>query len=353
MIFDIRKDTILFVFKRCEYNDNKILISEDLSFLSTTSFITITQSFKFIAKNKLNENDFDMNSSKDIKKRSISIFKAFKKKMIQKFDFLDIAEIDVLIYYYLIRNKENRLFSLTMNKIYNIFIEPFETLSPMKRDNRISINDLCLCNFRIKYKKCYKSYIFKNSQINNIKILISQKVLNKLSIDYYNYINIFDKSQTNILSSHRFYDYKLKFIERTDKNALFKNRIYSISKHKLEQIKKYLNKYLKKEFIVSSYVFFASLILFVEKSNKELRFCVDYKKLNVIIKKNRYFISLINEILIRIQDYKYFIRLNIIAIFNKLRMHSNNEDFIIFVISLEVYKYRVLSFELINESVIY
>ena len=55
----------------------------------------------------------------------------------------------------------------------------------------------------------------------------------------------------------------------------------------------------------------------------------------------------------KIQDCKYLTRLNIIIIFNKLRMHSNNENFIIFVISLETYKYQVLSFELINESTIY
>ena len=41
-------------------------------------------------------------------------------------------------------------------------------------------------------------------------------------------------------------------------------------------------------------------MLFIKKSNKELRFCVNYRKLNVIIKRNRYFISLIDEILIRI-----------------------------------------------------
>ena len=207
----------------------------------------------------------------------------------------------------MIRSKENKLFSLTINKIYDTFIETFEILSSIKRDNRILINDSCSYNFKIKYKKCYKSYIFKNSQINNIKILISQKMLSKFSIDYHNYVNVFDKSQTNILFSHRFYDHKLEFVEEADKNILFKSRIYSILRHKFEQIKKYLNKYLKKEFIVSSYISFALLVFFAEKSNKELRFCVDYKKLNVIIKRNRYFISLINEILIRIQNCKYFI----------------------------------------------
>ena len=220
--------------------------------------------------------------------------------MIQKSNLLNIIEIDASIYYHLIRNKENKLFSLTMNKIYDTFIESFKILSSIKRDNRISINDLCLYNFEIKYKKYCEFYIFKYSQINNIKILISQKMLNKLLIDYYNYINVFDKSQTNILSSHRFYNHKLKFIEKTDKNTLFKHRIYSILEHKFEQVKKYLNEHLKKEFIVSSYALFALFVLFIEKLNEELRFCVDYRKLNVIIKRNRYFILLINEILIRI-----------------------------------------------------
>ena len=92
----------------------------------------------------------------------------------------------------------------------------------------------------------------------------------------------------------------MKFVEEADKNTLFKSRIYSISEHKFEQVKKYLNEHLKKGFIVSSYALFASFILFVEKSNEGLRFCVDYKKLNAIIKRNRYLISLIDEILVRI-----------------------------------------------------
>ena len=80
---------------------------------------------------------------------------------------------------------------------------------------------------------------------------------------------------------------------------------------------------------------------------------MNYKRLNVIIKRNRYFISLIDEVLTRIQDCKYLTRLNIITAFNKLRMHLNNEDFITFVIFLKTYKYRILPFELINDSIIY
>ena len=178
-------------------------------------------------------------------------------------------------------------------------------------------------------------------------------MLNKLFINYYNYANVFDKSQANILSSYRFYDYKLKFVKKANKNTLFKSRIYSILNYKFEQIKKYLNKHLKKEFILFNYALFASFILFIEKSNERLRFYVNCRKLNVIIKRNRYFISLIDEILIKIQDCKYLTRLNIIITFNKLRIYSNNENFIIFVTFFETYKYRMLLFELTNDSIIY
>ena len=178
-------------------------------------------------------------------------------------------------------------------------------------------------------------------------------MLNKLFMNYYNYANVFDRSQANILSLHRFYDHKLKFAEGANKNILFKNRIYSISNYKLEQIKKYLNEHLKKRFIIFNYASFASSVLFAEKSNNKLRFCVNYRKLNAITKRNRYSILLIDEILARIQGCKYLTRLNIITAFNKLRMHSDNKDFIIFVTSLGAYKYRVLSFELINDPVIY
>ena len=78
----MRKNKILFVSKQCKYDNNKILTSKDLSFLSITLFIIITRFFKSTIKNKSNENNFDVDSLKDIRKKSTSTFKTFKKKMI-------------------------------------------------------------------------------------------------------------------------------------------------------------------------------------------------------------------------------------------------------------------------------
>jgi len=123
--------------------------------------------------------------------------------------------------------------------------------------------------------------------------------------------------------------------------------------HKLLEIKKYLKKNLKKDFINSNSTFFAFLVLFVAKSNEEFRFCVDYRKLNALICRNRYSISLIKKTLTRVISYKYLIKLNIIVAFNKLRMHLNSENYITFVTSIRVYKYYVFLFDLINELASY
>ena len=120
--------------------------------------------------------------------------------------------------------------------------------------------------------------------------------------------------------------------------------------YKLQKIKKYLEKNLKKKFITLSKALFTSSILFVKKKDDSFRFCINYQKLNALIKKNRYSILLIDEVLAWIQDSKYLTCLNIIAAFNKLRMSSESENLTTFVTFFDIYKYRIMLFELINKS---
>ena len=79
----------------------------------------------------------------------------------------------------------------------------------------------------------------------------------------------------------------------------------------LTAVKKYLLKNLYKGFIVFSNVLFVSLILFVSKLNKGLCFCVNYQKLNSIIKKDQHLLFLINKTLACIVNTKIFTKLNI------------------------------------------
>jgi len=179
---------------------------------------------------------------------------------------------------------------------------------------------------------------------------ILKEVKAKLSLKYHDYLDVFDRAMTDQLFSHRLYDHK---IELTDERMSSRSCLYHMSDYKLQKMKNYLIEHLNKSFISFSSILYASLILFVEKKDDSLRFCVDYRKLNALIKRDRYSLLLIDETLTRIQDSKYLTRLNIIVVFNKLHMHSSSEDLTIFIISFDFYKYHVMSFELINDLTFY
>ncbi len=172
----------------------------------------------------------------------------------------------------------------------------------------------------------------------------------KLLFKYHDYLNIFNWTIINQLSFHYFYDHKIKLINKKTSSW---SKLYKMFDYKLQKIKKYLIKHLNKEFIFSSFVFYILLILFIEKKDDNLCFCINYRKLNALIKWNHYSLSLINETFIHIQESKYLTWLNIIIAFNKLHMHSSSENLTIFIIFFNSYKYHVMLFDLINEFTFY
>jgi len=172
----------------------------------------------------------------------------------------------------------------------------------------------------------------------------------KLLSEYHNYLDIFNRAMINQLSLHRFYNHKIELI---NEETFFQSRLYQMFDHKLQKIKKYLINHLNKKFIFFSFASYILLILFIEKKDDSLRFYVNYRKLNALIKRNRYSLSLIDETFIHIQESKYLTQLNIIVAFNKLRMHSDSEDLTIFIIFFNSYKYYVMLFKLINELTFY
>ena len=200
-------------------------------------------------------------------------------------------------------------------------------------DNQLTLNREC------RMKEISLSTVETVSQ--NI-----EELRQRVSLEYHDYLNVFDRSQTNKLSSHRFCDHKIKL---TSDFISSQSRVYRMSPFKLQKIKKYLNENLSKGFITFSKIFYFSSVLFALKINENLRFCVDYRKLNVIIKRNRYFLSLIEKMIGKIMSCKHLIRLNIIVVFNKLRMHFESEDMTTFITALKLYKYKILFFDLIND----
>ena len=184
--------------------------------------------------------------------------------------------------------------------------------------------------------------------LNNVEIIAVnlQNIKKKLFFEYYDYLDVFNRIHVNQLFSHRNNDHKIEFLSDVKPSQ---NRTYRIFLYKFEKIKKYFIENLFKDFITLNKTLYFSSMLFAMKVNENLRFCVNYRKFNVMTKRNRYFLFLIKEIIEKIIECKHFIKLNIIVVFNKLRMHPDSENYITFIITLNIYKYRVLSFDLINE----
>ncbi len=232
--------------------------------------------------------------------------------------------------------------------IQNIDVVSFQALVKWKKKNQTEIFAMFIEDIdrEIVYNTQCKLDVINIFSVNETTQNL-EDIKVKLSSKYQNFLDVFDRAQADKLSSHRLYDHK---IELTSDVTSSHCRAYWMSLYKLQKVKKYLNENLFKEFIISSKASYFSLVLFALKANKDLWFCIDYQKLNAIIKRNRYSLLLIDEIIDKIVDCKHLTWLDIISTFNKLRMHSDSENYTIFIIALEAYKSKMLSFKLINDS---
>jgi hypothetical protein len=136
---------------------------------------------------------------------------------------------------------------------------------------------------------------------------------------------------------------------RQNKSFSFES-IYNLSIIELKTLREYLDEHLKKRFITSSHSSTRVSILFVKKSSEDLRLCVDYKELNAITIKNRYFIFLIMQILICLMSILIFTKLDIRAIYYAIRIREEDEWKTVFQCYYEHFEYRVMLFKLINVS---
>ena len=351
VLLNMMKDRILFMPGRCNHEGNQASLDSELVFVSAKPspqpppvILKRSKPPPPTVEDDLDTTSSDSDLSGSIRRRT-PFLRDTKEQRLKDPEYLDICEISADAFFMNAKDGKNKLFSLTLNEV-----APRTQRPP--RTPRIARNGPCPCGSQSKYKKCCGSNS-KDVEISETVGLNQDEIKQRLPSEYHDYLDVFDRSKADELPPHRPYDHRLEFMDGADTAKLPKTRIYPMSGHKLEQVKKYLDEHLRKGFITPSKAPFASPVLFAEKPNEGLRFCVDYRRLNEIIKRNRYSIPLIDEILTRVQGCKYLTRLDIIAAFNKLRMHSESEDYMIFVTSLGIYKYRVLPFGLTNGSATY
>jgi transposase InsO family protein len=169
---------------------------------------------------------------------------------------------------------------------------------------------------------------------------------------YMDYAHVFSKKESDLLPLHRQYDHKIE-LENNDASALKYSPLYKMSVEELETVKEYLTDNLSKGFIEPSQAPFAAPVLFVKKPNGALRFCIDFRTLNALTRKDRYPLPLIDETLARLAKAKVFTKLDIRQAFHRICMDPASEEYTTFRTRYGAYKCKVMPFGLTNGPATY
>jgi hypothetical protein len=105
--------------------------------------------------------------------------------------------------------------------------------------------------------------------------------------------------------------------------------------------------------IVPSMSPYASPVLLVKKKDGSWRFCVDYRRLNAQIVKNKFPMPVIGEFLDEIVGVKFVTKLGLNAGFHQIRMHPADEHKTTFKTHHGHFQFRVMLFGLTNAPTIF
>ncbi len=109
-----------------------------------------------------------------------------------------------------------------------------------------------------------------------------------------------------------------------------------------------VNKMLKDNIISPSRSPWSSPIVLVKKKDGTIRFCIDYRRLNLITKRDVYPLPRIDDSLAAMSGGKWFSTLDLIGGYNQIPMHPNSKAKTAFITDGGLYEWNVMPFGLTN-----
>src|SRR5437868_1023295 len=134
----------------------------------------------------------------------------------------------------------------------------------------------------------------------------------------------------------------------TEDIPLISSQPYSVSITKQAFINEEVQQMLDNKLIKDSTSPWASSVVLVMKKNRKKRFCVDYRKLNTITKKDSYLLPYIDELLDSFAGATYFSTLDLMSRYWQVMMHPADREKTAFITKYSTYEFNAMPFRLCN-----
>ncbi|MBW0528046.1 hypothetical protein O181_067761 [Austropuccinia psidii MF-1] len=131
---------------------------------------------------------------------------------------------------------------------------------------------------------------------------------------YHQYLDVFSKVKAEKLPPHHTCDHHIKLEGSLPPVGV----IYSLSNQESDTLRAYISENVEKGFIQPSSSSTGAPALFVKKKHGGLCLCVDYRKLNVVTRKNKYPVPPMNQLLTVFNGSSIFSKIDLRGAYNLL-----------------------------------
>jgi hypothetical protein len=125
---------------------------------------------------------------------------------------------------------------------------------------------------------------------------------------------------------------------------------YKMSPVELKELKIQLQGLLDNGYIHPSISPWGYSMLFVEKNDKELRLCVDYRPLNAVTIRNKYPLPCIDILFDQLAGALVFSKIDLRSGYHQIKIHAEDIPKMAFTTKYGLFEYLVMSFGLTNAS---